>query len=901
MNYLHPVQPPLTWLDIERSLKEKTANYTRCEAGILAIRCFSDGAEIEYDGEKPAIFTWLTTVFGRYFSAEQFSITLGIAQAQYPIDFIQSPTTSVQAIPSYPLWSDQVYLNPAMQKYPPPNTEKPKIIAFHSFKGGVGRTTSLMTYAAALLNQANERPIKILLVDADLEAPGISFWLEPSNRPNVSFIQLLEALHFPPKDTDSTLEHFTNELRKTSLNIDGSNKEVFVLPAALKLTDIMDMPVQPQHIARNPRNPWQLSDHLSALGGKLNADLVLVDLRAGLSELASPLLFDPRIEHFFVTTVAPQSVKGMAEVLKHIHAFQSELQPEQAAAAKPSLILTMLTPQLRKLKEYEDAYEQLSRAYPNSTEDTLSYGLEFNEAEFDNSLMSIGDLKQALMLLPKSSLFTTARKWAESWFISQLTDTPTDISKTHSADTNQLHQICQQQLLSKSQPGDDFLITEPLRNLAKHYRHEVPNTVVIGAMGAGKTFTYLQLCQNQYWRQFLQKITSPIVDYIGDGIAPVIHPLLWSKDLGGDALRTVEQARANSCQQQRVAVQPQSVAKKVNAALSNGLTDDQGNWQQFWLQTIANEISNNAMINLQTLDIQLSAAGESIIFIIDGIEALLPNPEEATQRLALNALLTLPNQFSQLLNRRIGLLLFIRPDYIQDSVVPNSTQYSAAFESFKLQWTPDAFLRLVYWLCGKAGIIDAQTNKAEQLSLNQLLESLTALWGETLSNPGIKASNTTHWVYSALCDFKGQLQARDVVRFIKCAAQIQAQPDSKRLPDRLLSPETIRQSLPACSHEKVQEASLEIEAFSQWQKKLSTLAPEHLKVPFNYTELGLTDGLLDSLQTLGIVYENLDPPIESRRFYLPEIYRLGLNFKIGLSGEYGTSMLLRRGLGHLPF
>nr|QKQ36544.1 AAA family ATPase [Escherichia coli] len=40
---------------------------------------------------------------------------------------------------------------------------------FHSFKGGVGRTTSLMTYATAMLNAKEQA--KILLIDADLEAP----------------------------------------------------------------------------------------------------------------------------------------------------------------------------------------------------------------------------------------------------------------------------------------------------------------------------------------------------------------------------------------------------------------------------------------------------------------------------------------------------------------------------------------------------------------------------------------------------------------------------------------------------------------------------------------------------------------------------------------------------------
>lgn len=202
---------------------------------------------------------------------------------------------------------------PQLPSPPPKRWENgPHLVSFHSFKE-VGRTTTMMTFAAACLDSSRNKSNKILIVDADLEAPGVGFWLNDSNRPNVRFCNFWKLCTIL-KDIEASLDFFARELNKNSITINaGHRHELFVLPAALTLEAIQDMPVQPQHLARNPINPWILSDHLHALGKRLGADVVFIDLRAGLSEMASPLIFDPRIEHYFVTTIAKQSVLGMAK------------------------------------------------------------------------------------------------------------------------------------------------------------------------------------------------------------------------------------------------------------------------------------------------------------------------------------------------------------------------------------------------------------------------------------------------------------------------------------------------------------------------------------------------------------------------------------------------------------
>ncbi len=53
--------------------------------------------------------------------------------------------------------------------------KKPLVVTFYSFKGGVGRSTAL-GLVAGILATRNRR---VVVVDFDLEAPGISIMFQP--------------------------------------------------------------------------------------------------------------------------------------------------------------------------------------------------------------------------------------------------------------------------------------------------------------------------------------------------------------------------------------------------------------------------------------------------------------------------------------------------------------------------------------------------------------------------------------------------------------------------------------------------------------------------------------------------------------------------------------------------
>lgn len=160
--------------------------------------------------------------------------------------------------------------------------EYPPRIVFFSIKGGVGRSTALAATAWALA-QAGK---KVLVLDLDLESPGLSSSLLPSDRQPAYGITdwLVEDL------VDNTEAVLTGLIARSDLAHDG---EIYVVPAHGRNPG--------EYVAKLGRawmskvgqdgalEPWptRLCRLLDALEIHLSPDVVLIDSRAGIDEIAS--------------------------------------------------------------------------------------------------------------------------------------------------------------------------------------------------------------------------------------------------------------------------------------------------------------------------------------------------------------------------------------------------------------------------------------------------------------------------------------------------------------------------------------------------------------------------------------------------------------------------------------
>ena len=204
----------LTWLDVKRLIQSKTQNSENLPSCISSISCFSDALEIGIPNAdcKEDAQRVLSEWFNDWYSRDQNLIRLDLGEAVLPIEFYENESAHFSAASfTRPLWQEIAYVGnssetdidsvkpPSKFHFPETSFSSPKVIAFYSFKGGVGRTLHLAAYLFALLEASKEanQKINVLVIDADLEAPGLTYWdRAEKQRAAVSFIDFLEAYHY---------------------------------------------------------------------------------------------------------------------------------------------------------------------------------------------------------------------------------------------------------------------------------------------------------------------------------------------------------------------------------------------------------------------------------------------------------------------------------------------------------------------------------------------------------------------------------------------------------------------------------------------------------------------------------------------------------------------------------
>jgi len=103
---------------------------------------------------------------------------MNLSLGGYPfVDYeLQTPQEATHQVPvqpiQLPLWSE-ILMAPEPDipaSLDEDTTRRPFVVTFYSFKGGVGRSTAL----AFVANILATRGLKVVMIDFDLEAPGLS-------------------------------------------------------------------------------------------------------------------------------------------------------------------------------------------------------------------------------------------------------------------------------------------------------------------------------------------------------------------------------------------------------------------------------------------------------------------------------------------------------------------------------------------------------------------------------------------------------------------------------------------------------------------------------------------------------------------------------------------------------
>ena len=758
-----------------------------------------------------------------------------------------------------PLFKNILYQENAYTKNMGQELPGVPVMVFHSYKGGVGRTLSLLAFSKAWAEEREEK--SLLIVDADIEAPGIT-WMIQHDEECFSYLDLLEIIQCGD-NVENIVEQVLEKVGNTTFEIDTETRTVehFVLPTYRYDEQVLDMYSSPENIVNGYNKKYILAEVLSKLGERLGAAAVLVDLRAGISEFSAPLLFDPRVKKYIVSSTSYQSIKGTELLLTQLNKGLTA----SVDANLPEIFLTMS----QSAEEVSEISSQLQAVYNCSNEEGFMDNI-ITELPFASELIRLSSLQQIMSVLTERAFYKNIRTLIrDNYSTEKSVEIPNVASREECV--RKIHALAETQLVAETNADFSVLMTNALKNLIKKYAMEVPATVVMGAKGSGKTFLYKEMLKKRYWESFSDGIQTTIPS--SEICKTLIIPLLASKNSGDISVvlnSAIEEANRTVPILNLKVAQWQDNERKINQYMKE--EHESFEWEEFWKKLFLVGMEN--VNSLDELEDMVNKENKRIVFLIDGLEEIFgntlinQNEKNAIVGLARDAINVLRAKY-----RNIGCILFLRQDVARNAIDVNYTQFENLYKNFELNWSKTEALRLALWLVHQA-IPGFYTESVEiaQASSEVIESNLIKLWGRKLGKPNSNEANSSRWILAALSDFNGQLQARDIIRFLKYATS-----DSGKTvyDDRYIMPNEIRKAVPNCSEEKMEEVKQEIGALKPIFELLNS-APEEKKVlPFDSETFDLSTKDEQIMKQEGYLR------IDNGKYYLPEIIRHALKFKYG--------------------
>jgi cellulose biosynthesis protein BcsQ len=279
------------------------------------------------ESETTDLNTFLSTQLGRYYGND---IWLPIEKYGYKalIDTIKAervlaPWDDQSVLPrrwyilerhiAKQAWTDQNIGTPPWPEDLVYQKHKPAIVSFFSFKGGAGRTSTLVATALTLARNGH----RVAIVDLDLEAPGLATIFSPDDFNNLGVIDYL--LEKKIQENDWKLRNHLIPINKQTL-LGDQGEIIQLLPAGT---------IDGNYLEKLARLDFQnlvdgelqsiMVDMLKELNNEAKPlDFILMDARAGFHDIGG--LAITALSHAAVIfgTQSRQSWAGLTHVIRHL-------------------------------------------------------------------------------------------------------------------------------------------------------------------------------------------------------------------------------------------------------------------------------------------------------------------------------------------------------------------------------------------------------------------------------------------------------------------------------------------------------------------------------------------------------------------------------------------------------
>ncbi|QEV10292.1 hypothetical protein CP972_15500 [Streptomyces prasinus] len=759
-----------------------------------------------------------------------------------------------------------------------------QIIAFHSFKGGVGRTL----HAVALADLLASRGQHVLLVDADLEAPGITWMYQAQGgRCDIAYDDVLALLHSSTdgEPTDA-VQIAAAYLPNQEVSRHAGKGRVTILPSSRR-TMLGPPRIGPSDLLTEDRSPYFLSESLAALAVAAEADVIVLDLRAGASELSAPVLLDPRVTRVFVSTISSQSLHGTEAM---IHQVGTRAPARVGMDPAPGAIVTQY-----RLDLHDGHADEAKTLLSNALSQAIALPVDDGTAEHDKDHLAVDEqvltepvlspFREELLALPDSwdAVVDVMRRCGLPRLVAEFA--PSAMLVPHRPDENpevlgrrrsDLAEFTGALLKREpfgADPDSDFFTIEPTRRLIAAHRTDLPITVVTGEAGTGKTFTFARMCAAGTWDAFAE--TAGVTVQQSARFVPVLAPpdapdSIWDADPHPAEAEGLweespwEQTPAGPERRDRILAFIESSSRHPSA-------ESMGFWRERWLTCLA--MAAGAPDDADPMEYLLR---HEALFLVDGLDEWLHRRDEAWASVAFMSLVgMIPQSLRKLRKQSLGLVIFTRPTAEMERALKGPVNRDGRTlrgrSPFELHWTTEDALKLALWLSVRSGAVPVPEEPITDLEEEETARCLLPLWGLRMGSDDSREAWTDRWFASALADAHERVQPRDVVRFLHAAAVTSA--DDGRWSDRVLTPSGMRQALSDCGALKIKELQ---HRFPHVWDLLRTLAHHAVdeQPPYFGGDLGLNHRAIRKLQDWGALSRTPDG-----RYQLPELYRLALGIR----------------------
>lgn len=884
---------PITWVDVARRLASSGIDFPKPPSEVIRTRASWFGLTVECSGHvsEDAIASWLESVFPRRISRNPFAIELDGPASQLHIE-LETVTRRVVHRPVFGIIDGIVDYSNVSEVI----TSRPlPVVACLSVKGGTGRTTSAIAFSAAWAKKSGRR---VLLVDADIEAPGITYLFESvAGSPRVSLEDVIVLAHGAESaGAEDVIEFAAARLKDQSIS-----DEITVLPLRRDADELASSSIRAEHLSTEG-NPFGLADLLSRIAARLDCAGVVIDVRAGLVPLGVNLALDPDVSPIFVTTLSSQSIRATAALTSFL---AREVRRAGRTPRKPLLVVNRVPSVFKQSGMDTKIVGPLVERMIGSLVDDAESGSGLSDSIDDVeplSQVSVPELPDIQVMSGrwddfnvqlKTSGFVAATTMVfDSWISSELElgntnkaprldDAPNFVSNEAQ---RKLQRFANHLIAAESIQGSvpKPLVINALASLVRRFQSDVPIAICEGAKGTGKTMAARYFISQVNWQRACFSL-GEIEDAADAVLIPVVASLQVSTSVQDEFAAALTAASLSLG-----FTRPQEFYKTVNF-LKQKLAEnvDEAAWVDYWLDVAAwgvgYEVGSQGA-GARFID-TLRRLKRRAVLIFEGLEELYQSAGDPGVETAMRGLLvSLPQRLRSEMGRPLGAIIFARRDTIDAAIRQNVDQFRREYSAFALSWTEDDLLELAAWISSLSGALPELWDKGfTALGNDEKKERLKVLWGRKLGpddQPGkrTKEAYTAAWVVAVLSDLRGKLVPRDLVRLLATGAAIEPSDDERAsFPTRLLIPRSIRGAVESTSEKKVAETKEEIPELKTIFEKFQSRADE-IAVPLTENALkilGITSEEVRTLSRHGVVFE------EGKLLEVPELFRRGLRLKNG--------------------